>query len=408
LRHEEEEMRLGHQHLDAILDQSGHILETQHVNLRRGDVSLSGSRSRSMSDELVTEGSDEEHDEEEEEEEEEDMRGSNDEFEEGVPHDFSEFESLADPSAGMDGSVSSRAGTAEPEESMLDIPLAEEGDASDEANSDEDDGEDDSGETLEQLLVLRSSSIGRSPSPLARVSVDSALATDVSSPSIHDPWAVILQDGGSSPLRVELDVLPNGIHDTDVPADLGSGAQVDNVADFDMVVPMEDPEVEQDDDSKVTRTPDVVGDAQDLNASQKELPLDVTIADDSIHSAEAPMLVDSVPVPIDGENIDKEIDPMKTPASPVSASGHSELPDAMELDSSQYSSIPEYLKPYAVAPVDWDPKSKIKPPLLLRGILRPYQYSGLEWLANLHADNLNGILADEMGLGLVLIFYTFF
>ena len=43
---------------DAILDQSGHILETQHVNLRRGDVSLSGSRSRSMSDDLVTEASD--------------------------------------------------------------------------------------------------------------------------------------------------------------------------------------------------------------------------------------------------------------------------------------------------------------------------------------------------------------
>ena len=55
---------------DAILDQSGHIFETQHVNLRRGYVSLSGSRSRSMSDYLVTEASDEEHDEEEEEEEE--------------------------------------------------------------------------------------------------------------------------------------------------------------------------------------------------------------------------------------------------------------------------------------------------------------------------------------------------
>ncbi|EEB95778.1 hypothetical protein MPER_05200, partial [Moniliophthora perniciosa FA553] len=61
--------------------------------------------------------------------------------------------------------------------------------------------------------------------------------------------------------------------------------------------------------------------------------------------------------------------------------------------------IPEYLKPFAIAPVKWDPEQKITPPLLLRGNLRPYQFSGLEWLASLHTNNLNGILADEMGLG---------
>jgi helicase SWR1 len=36
---------------------------------------------------------------------------------------------------------------------------------------------------------------------------------------------------------------------------------------------------------------------------------------------------------------------------------------------------------------------------LLRGTLRPYQHAGLEWLASLYANNMNGILADEMGLG---------
>ena len=61
--------------------------------------------------------------------------------------------------------------------------------------------------------------------------------------------------------------------------------------------------------------------------------------------------------------------------------------------------IPRYLRPYAVAPVDWDPEAKVKPPLLLRGNLRPYQQAGLEWLASLHTNRLNGILADEMGLG---------
>jgi helicase SWR1 len=63
--------------------------------------------------------------------------------------------------------------------------------------------------------------------------------------------------------------------------------------------------------------------------------------------------------------------------------------------------VPRYLKPYAVAPVEWDITAVIKPPALLRGILRPYQQAGLEWLASIHARNLNCILADEMGLGCV-------
>lgn len=61
--------------------------------------------------------------------------------------------------------------------------------------------------------------------------------------------------------------------------------------------------------------------------------------------------------------------------------------------------IAEYLKPYAVAPVEWDSSAKVTAPILLRGVLRPYQQSGLEWLASMHVNRLNGILADEMGLG---------
>jgi helicase SWR1 len=69
-----------------------------------------------------------------------------------------------------------------------------------------------------------------------------------------------------------------------------------------------------------------------------------------------------------------------------------------DMDEAEELLIPEYLKPYAVAPVQWDFESKVRP-LLLRGILRPYQQAGLEWLASLHTNNLNEILADEMGLG---------
>lgn len=40
-----------------------------------------------------------------------------------------------------------------------------------------------------------------------------------------------------------------------------------------------------------------------------------------------------------------------------------------------------------------------KVPFLLRGTLREYQHVGLDWMASLYSNGLNGILADEMGLG---------
>jgi helicase SWR1 len=84
----------------------------------------------------------------------------------------------------------------------------------------------------------------------------------------------------------------------------------------------------------------------------------------------------------------------------------SELPDDAEDTQEQEENIPEYLKSYAVAPVDWSPEDKVKVPVLLRGILRPYQQSGMEWLASLHSNHLNGILADEMGLGYIFFFFA--
>ncbi|KAK9246214.1 SNF2 family N-terminal domain-containing protein [Lipomyces tetrasporus] len=43
--------------------------------------------------------------------------------------------------------------------------------------------------------------------------------------------------------------------------------------------------------------------------------------------------------------------------------------------------------------------ARTKIPFLLRGTLREYQHSGLDWLAGLYNSGTNGILADEMGLG---------
>ncbi|KAI9334368.1 SNF2 family N-terminal domain-containing protein [Zopfochytrium polystomum] len=42
---------------------------------------------------------------------------------------------------------------------------------------------------------------------------------------------------------------------------------------------------------------------------------------------------------------------------------------------------------------------RVKVPFLLRHSLREYQHVGLDWLAKLYNNGLNGILADEMGLG---------
>lgn len=46
-----------------------------------------------------------------------------------------------------------------------------------------------------------------------------------------------------------------------------------------------------------------------------------------------------------------------------------------------------------------NPRIQTKIPFLLRGTLREYQHVGLDWLASLYNNGLNGILADEMGLG---------
>lgn len=90
--------------------------------------------------------------------------------------------------------------------------------------------------------------------------------------------------------------------------------------------------------------------------------------------------------------------------SPITVPDDERTPEAADANSEdeEVSSIPMYLRLYAVAPVEWDLSSKVKPPFLLRGSLRPYQQAGLEWLASLHTNNLNGILADEMGLGSVI------
>ncbi|KAJ2488180.1 putative ATPase [Coemansia sp. RSA 2050] len=52
--------------------------------------------------------------------------------------------------------------------------------------------------------------------------------------------------------------------------------------------------------------------------------------------------------------------------------------------------------------IDGEQASPRQPRLITGGIMRDYQLEGMEWLASLYENGLNGILADEMGLGKTL------
>ncbi|KAI7829887.1 SNF2 family N-terminal domain-containing protein, partial [Kickxella alabastrina] len=52
--------------------------------------------------------------------------------------------------------------------------------------------------------------------------------------------------------------------------------------------------------------------------------------------------------------------------------------------------------------IDGQRVSPRQPQLITGGIMREYQLEGMEWLASLYENGLNGILADEMGLGKTL------
>jgi hypothetical protein len=113
-------------------------------------------------------------------------------------------------------------------------------------------------------------------------------------------------------------------------------------------------------------------------------------------------LSDTKPVPAERDVISTALDSSELTKVPVSnlegeAQGNLNGDVRIQEDAEEDKTIPAYLRPFAVTAVDWDQSKLVKCPPLLRGSLRPYQQAGLEWLASLHLNNLNGILADEMG-----------
>ncbi|KAF9073555.1 SNF2 family N-terminal domain-containing protein [Rhodocollybia butyracea] len=339
LRLEAEEVKRGHAHLDAILDQSGQILETQQGDLSRADHSRSHSPGSSALDwDEEEEGEEEEDGEQEDEDEEHSVVGGEGDIGENTsrlyepPHTRSP--SLPPPSP----SVLSGFG------SISDPLLA---------------------------LLDRSSS----PPP----SADKDLGNSAATPLDVDLW-----DGGSS--RDSMDVItpPNTLGgDNFQVADLSS-TDIGPTSLLNSGFMSESYPSNKRSGPGLTTDPRASGLTAQLSAKPEPTDIDMqSIAPEGAHS---PLNVNGTlvrhstlednPPPDDDEGFD----------------------DSSQEDQDD-DQTPSYLKPYIVAHVNWDPGSKISPPVLLRGVLRPYQLTGLEWLASLHSNNLNGILADEMGLG---------
>ncbi|KAJ3132494.1 swr1 complex component [Geranomyces variabilis] len=106
--------------------------------------------------------------------------------------------------------------------------------------------------------------------------------------------------------------------------------------------------------------------------------------------------------------ISMDVDP---PAALGGLAGDSEDSRAIPPSSSVLTDSPPALNgaPSSPSPsitVETPPSVKVAPvspstpvPFLLKHSLREYQHAGLDWLAGLYQNGLNGILADEMGLG---------
>lgn len=364
LRAEAEERRRGHEHLDAILNRSGHILETQQAELARGDMSRS--RSSSISGHFLEPGFDSEGSENSESEVDE---GDAD----GVERQFS------------------------PQASDRDTENVEE----DDSTEDEDDGGDEEEEDDENGI---SASALLGPS-LPRSEVDdTSSATSQAGANLVDiemdeeeSEAVLSVAAMESPL-----LFPFGLPmSQETPTDSDSVLHGQTTEDY------KSPHFESFNDVPSPAST-MAGHEEEPESnfdSNKGMKITVTeSASDTLASGADDVDMNQA-TGVETKDGDMSFPAIETPSSRLLSPAFgmevdgSELLDEAEDIHQQEDNIPDYLRPYAVAPVHWDNEDKVKVPVLLRGVLRPYQQSGLEWLASLHVNHLNGILADEMGLG---------
>ncbi|RDX40677.1 hypothetical protein OH76DRAFT_1412809 [Lentinus brumalis] len=335
LQWEAEERRRGQEHLNAILDQSGQILSIQQLDLARD----SRSRSRSVS-----------------------------------THDFDQEHTP----------------TESDQEEQDEARLAGEQSGSDEERSDSESTAEDEGISMLLPGMEVESQAGRSRSASMDVDLAAEAAMDLETPTPRSETELV------SPAVVD-DVRPQ---EDENPARSPAVTHVYAAKRASMDIEEEE---------LATATP--------MIATNGDAARETTLHDDEAGRPDTTMprappaeqcatpVVETVLVPdLAADDIASSVNMPTNPEAAEAREVSSHFPPVADEDIAddeveEDSSIPYYLRPYAVAPVEWDPQAKIKPPLLLRGSLRPYQQAGLEWLASIHARNLNGILADEMGLG---------
>ncbi|CDO72596.1 hypothetical protein BN946_scf184985.g15 [Trametes cinnabarina] len=392
---EEQERRLGQKHLDAILNQSGQILEVQLHDLAKDSDRNSRSRSRSLSTPAAHDWS----------------RTSDGEGSEGTrgsdkeDGDVQESSSSEDEDAvELDGGISMLL----PEDDLRDLAEREARSESMEASTatpvpEEDDARDDSDEEVaEELQELPSSDPGFHLNGV--VEYDSGSPRDIIEDGISDRGVSSKPPMGTLPsatygvrweTSMELtgaddnfeNIFPfHSLSDDTLPPRLN-----DNVTH--VLTSYKDGAASQ--HTSTSRTPSPLSEEPVMPAAAmtKASPLR---PDAEVELRELTRTVISIP-----SHKSSEVTPANFATRAIFGTlGPDDVQEeTLEDDMEQNLNIPYYLRPYAVAPVEWDSQSRIKPPFLLRGNLRPYQQAGLEWLASIHSRNLNGILADEMGLG---------
>ncbi|KAJ3789652.1 SNF2 family N-terminal domain-containing protein [Lentinula aff. detonsa] len=374
LKLEAEEAKRGRAHLDAILDQSGHILETQRGDLTRADRSRSHSRGSSISNftDHSEDDDDDNSDEESEEEQDDESKGVNDGEDEGegekreriltVPLEDSFCHIQSEPPIDDE----------EAPPALLDIFTDEQGGLQvfDTSSSDEP-----SYQISQSSPTLVDKSAAVAVFTHSQNQVRNTLHTTHQEKSFVPVDLDQLSDGGASSPRTADAVTP--------PDDFEAGSLTITV--IERSVPNVEMASLQHNDSMSASLPMKVNSDRLGVEAFATAEVDVANIDN-----QPPTTVDTDNLTLASSNSNGDL------VEPTSF----EAPDEEDSDdSSQADQLPAYLKPYAVTHIDWNPDNKIAPPVLLRGVLRPYQFSGLEWLASLHSNNLNGILADEMGLG---------
>lgn len=365
LKREEEETRKGREHLDALLDQSGYILETQHLDLSRGTRSRSRSSSMSAS-----------------------LRDLDDEHE-------GETDAEENVTSDDDTSTAGDIGHLEQEEDRSDgaesTSILVDGEDSD----DEDEEEEEEENSARALLGLNVTPVSLNDPPSEKVDDDIDMM-EVEAAGIDEVSVVPFEDGSSlhseplaTPSSDPLPGSPPSLTHAPHPIVLSPPAHspppsVPSVAHpFTEVIISVDGKFHPE-----CKTPTAESQIADMHTD--------SLAIDGDHLSQEEPLTQEKP----SSNGDVMISDSQG-LTPIAQPPLQEVDDvASDIEEEiEDTRIPRYLKPYAVAPVEWDSNAAVKPPALLRGVLRPYQQAGLEWLASIHSRNLNCILADEMGLG---------